>query len=588
MTPNFSIVLIARNEALTLPRLVKSLEEFQKRNGEIILIDTGSTDDTPKIAKDLGCLVTEVGDRFLTTIQKGLAEKINSYFIVDDELPVVKEGDKLFDYAAARNFAASLASNDMCAMPDCDEAYTALDLDKIQEIIQNGNEQLEYHFVFSHFPDGTPNIQFMHSKFYNRRKMKWVGIVHEVLSGEAKRLYLDPSIIKLEHWQNPSEHRSRYLTGLALDCYMNPSNDRNSHYLGRELVWTGRPKSAVKELQRHIDMNAIFMERAQSMIFIGDAFMSMGQESEAIAWYHKAFQNDSSRRESLIRLAFHYWKKNEAQKTACYCAAALEIPENNFYANQAADYTFAPHELLYWAKWYMNDQAGSKQHWKICLKYKPEDPKYLHDARFYEPLPKVSIIIPTLGREEKLKRCLEAIKANANYPEDRYEVIVKQDSFENNIGVPKLLKLGVAESRGDMVMFLGNDCIPQPNFLILAVLRMLNEFPGNDGLIGLNDGQWGNNGPATHWLASKKLLSQLEGEFFCTKYHHVGVDNELTARCKKMNKYVWCEQSKVIHEHFASGAEMDEVYKLGWNEKNVAEDRALLAARAKILDFEIL
>ena len=43
---NFSIVLIAKNESKTLPRLIGSLSEFQKRGGNILLLDTGSTDDT--------------------------------------------------------------------------------------------------------------------------------------------------------------------------------------------------------------------------------------------------------------------------------------------------------------------------------------------------------------------------------------------------------------------------------------------------------------------------------------------------------------------------------------------------------------
>ena len=445
---NFSIVLIARNEAKTLPRLVKSLEEFQRREGEIILLDTGSTDGTPDIARSLGCNVTEVGERFITIINKNLARKINTQFIVDNETPIVKEGDKLFDYSAARNFAASLASNDMCAMPDCDEVYTVLNLDAIQKVIELGHEQLEYHFVFSHYEDGSPAIQFMHCKFYDRRKMKWTGVVHEILSGEAKRLYLDTSVIKLEHWQNPSEHRSRYLTGLALDCYLNQNNDRNSHYLGRELVWTGRHKSGIKELQRHIDMHKFPMERAQSMVFIGDAYEMLGDEENAIKWYNQSFIDDGTRREPLLRLAQHFWKKNCAQKTACYCAAALEIGETNFYANYAAHYTFEPHELMYWAKWYLGDREASKKHWEKCLSYTPLSQKYLHDARFYLDLPKVSIVIPSLGREEKLLRCVAAIKKNANYPEELIEIVIERDSFDNRQGVPKTLKTGVAKSTG--------------------------------------------------------------------------------------------------------------------------------------------
>jgi len=120
-----------------------------------------------------------------------------------------------------------------------------------------------------------------------------------------------------------------------------------------------------------------------------------------------------------------------------------------------------------------------------------------------EDLPMVSIVIPTLGREEKLKGLLEKIKENADYP--NYEVIVERDSFKNRQGAPKTFKKGVKRSKGELVMYLGNDCVPEKGFLRLAVDKMMNTFPDMDGLVGLNDGYWKGE-VATHFLASKKLL----------------------------------------------------------------------------------
>jgi glycosyltransferase involved in cell wall biosynthesis len=54
---NWSVALIAKNEAKTLPRLMLSLHEFRERGGEIILVDTGSEDGTPIVAREYGCIV---------------------------------------------------------------------------------------------------------------------------------------------------------------------------------------------------------------------------------------------------------------------------------------------------------------------------------------------------------------------------------------------------------------------------------------------------------------------------------------------------------------------------------------------------
>ena len=579
----FSIVLISKNEANTLPTLFKSIKEFKDKGGEVIVLDTGSTDNTVKVAKEFGCKVEEVGDRFIKTIKN--ADEINKRFIIDEK-PIIKNGDKLFDFSEARNYAATLASNDWVFSPDCDEALTSFNLNEIEKAISDPNvDRLEYNFVYSHDQYGNEAIKFLHSKFYNRKKLKWVGIIHEVLSGVATRIFLDEDIIKLEHFQQPKGERGNYLPGLALDCFEHQDNDRNLHYLSRELLWTGRPKSAIKGFEKHIAMGKWKAERGQSMVFIGDAYGQLKDEEKQIEWYQRAFTLDGSRRESLMRLANLYYKKRDRQRTACYCSAALQIPWNGYYANQHQHYAQEPHELLYWALW---GKEESKYHWEQARKYQPLNPKYLHDARFYIKLPMVSIIVPTLNRPNKLKRLLETIDKTANYPS--YEVIVKHDKFgKENQGVPNLIKEGVKESKGELVMFLGDDVIPQPDFLILAVLKMHKEFGEEmDGLVGLNDLYWIGGEVYTHWLASKKLLPYL-GDFFHTGYHHTGCDNELTERCKKIGKAVWCEEAKVYHDHPVQDGwkDMDKTYKLAYQRDRVIHDKELLKKRSKELGFEL-
>lgn len=394
MEPLWSVVLIARNEAKTLPSLLKSLGEFMGLGGEVVVCDTGSTDETAGIARGMGCKVEEVGTRFVTVIDAKMAKAINKRFIPHDEEPVVKAGDRLFDYAAARNYAASLARNNVCSMPDCDEVFTRLDIEKINAAIQAGASHLEYEFIFSHDANGKPAIQFRHSKFYDRSRMRWVGVVHEVLAGGGCPQYLDDSTIRLEHYQNPETNRNGYLTGLALDCFQKPDNDRNSHYFGRELLWKNRPKSAIRELKRHVAMNRWPAERAQSLIFIGDAWGVLKNPAEQVSAYSLAYSIEPGRREALLRLAEFYRFHDKPKVCAAYAAAALEIPYEPFYANHMSHYREAPHEFLYWAKGWLGDIAAARVHIAKALEYAPNKPECVRDLEFYFSKEEVALMKP--------------------------------------------------------------------------------------------------------------------------------------------------------------------------------------------------
>lgn len=354
MKPLWDICCIAKNEAKTINRLTQSLKEFFDRGGKAFLLDTGSTDGTPDIARSLGWTVNEVeNEKFRRYITKEEVRGINKRFVVNGEDYIVKEGDSFFDYSGARNYASSFAEQDMIATPDLDEAYTVLDIDRINEAISNGAEQLEYSFTFSHDAEGNPLIKFTHSKFHNRQKAAWRGVIHEILSGHTVRKYLDESIIKLEHWQQPSDRRSNYLGGLALACYLGglaaESPDRASHYFGRELLWMGRPRSAIRELTRHIEMNCWPEERSQSMVYIGEAYRQIGDNERALEWWNKALTIGGLRREPLIKLAHYYARNADPHRTLMYLNACKDIKYGGFYADNMEHYTTVPQQLSAWA-----------------------------------------------------------------------------------------------------------------------------------------------------------------------------------------------------------------------------------------------
>jgi glycosyltransferase involved in cell wall biosynthesis len=381
--PKFSICVITKNEATTIPRLVASLKEFQSRGGEILVVDTGSSDKTATIARELGCTVHQVGTIFKHSLSQKEADEINSKFVVGDEPKLVEGNNQYFNFSEARNHCASLAKNNMVSFADADEVFTKLDIDKINSFIDAGFTQFEYNFVYAHDHQGKEIIKFVQSKMYDKRLVKWVNCVHEVLSGPAKIAYLDESIFKLEHFQIPSDHRSNYLPGLAIDCYMNQDNDRNSHYFAREMMYCGRYKSAIKEFERHIEMKRWPAERAQSMIFIGDCYGYLGKPDLQVEWYNKAIHLDPGRREAFIKLARFYRYNDNKQLTLSNAYAATLVPWTSYYANDKRMYEDEPWSHIYWAKGWLGDIKGAQEALLKCLEYQPHNTIYLRDTKYY-------------------------------------------------------------------------------------------------------------------------------------------------------------------------------------------------------------
>lgn len=190
----------------------------------------------------------------------------------------------------------------------------------------------------------------------------------------------------------------------------------------------------------------------------------------------------------------------------------------------------------------------------------------------------ISIIIPII-RPEAAGRCISAIKKNASLPIDSYEIVAEMDI--KRVGCSRMVKKLVEKTKGEMVCFLGDDTVPQEGFLQNA-LEMMKTLPNGWGLVGLNDQHQDGNKLATHWLADKRLLSLLDGEFFHTGYFHTRCDRELTLRCQQAGRYVWAKDAVIKHNHPAFGTgEIDEDYKRVYSKEYLDHDKRLFWARSQ-------
>ncbi|MGD0870562.1 MAG: glycosyltransferase [Bryobacteraceae bacterium] len=203
-----SFCMIVKNEEHNLARCLDSVRGLA---GELIVVDTGSTDATPRVAARYG------------------AEVIPFDFTI-------------VDFAAARNHAIAHASGRWILMLDADETLDAASVPTIEKLIaldENAGYFLERH---NHSSDSeSPFTDHVVRLFPNRPNHRYRGRVHEtidasILAGGGR---LHQTGIRIDHtFSSDREARRRrnhwYIEILKEEIAADPSDDSRLDFLAAE------------------------------------------------------------------------------------------------------------------------------------------------------------------------------------------------------------------------------------------------------------------------------------------------------------------------------------------------------------------
>lgn len=219
-----SLCMIVKNEERNLPRCLESVRGLA---GELIVVDTGSTDATRQIAASHG------------------AEVIPFDF-------------KVVDFAAARNCALARARRRWILMLDADERLDRAGVPMIETLIalnENAGYFLERR---NHSSDsGRSTTDYVVRLFPNRPNYRYRGRVHEtvdasILAGGGR---LRKTGIRIDHtFCSDLEDRRRknrwYLEILMEEIEANPNDDSRLDFLAAEYHQLGMFHEATQVAER--------------------------------------------------------------------------------------------------------------------------------------------------------------------------------------------------------------------------------------------------------------------------------------------------------------------------------------------------
>lgn len=178
---------------------------------------------------------------------------------------------------------------------------------------------------------------------------------------------------------------------------------------------------------------------------------------------------------------------------------------------------------------------------------------------------RVSVLLPSTGRPQALRACLEGLRETTSGHD--VEVVVAVDADPDSRAVADELADTVLYSEsyrgtarawndclractGDLVVWVGDDTEWASGWL-QAALACESEHP--DHLIGLNDGHTPHD-RATHFLMSRRFIVEvLGGVVAWPEYVHSFHDAEMCERAKAAGRFVFCPDALVKHVHWLFG-----------------------------------
>lgn len=350
-----SLCMIVKNEEEVLSGCLESVQEICD---EMIIIDTGSTDNTKKIAQQY-------------------TQKVYDYKWVDD-------------FSAARNFAFSKATKDFIFWLDADDIVFDKEQQKLKELKNKLDPRIDavsMNYILQHDDYGNPAFYFRRYRLVKRSNhFQWIGAVHEYLQIGGKTYDADIAIVHRKEEKN----QQHVTTDRNLKIYENrlkkgdTFSPRDMYYFANELKDHKQYDKAILYYQMFLKNEAGWVEdKIRACLNLADIY-KQDDDSYRLETILKTFSYDIPRPEACCKLGDYFTEKNLHYLAIHWYKQALEIDFTPQGFHFEAFETWYPHLSLVAAYWRVGKYEKSLEHHAIVKKMRPNDPKILYNEKFFK------------------------------------------------------------------------------------------------------------------------------------------------------------------------------------------------------------
>ncbi len=345
--------MIVKNEQAVIARCLDSVADLMD---ELILVDTGSTDETPAI---LG--------RY--------ADRVYSFDWVDD-------------FAAARNYAFAQATGDYIFWLDADDVLLEEDREKLRALKEQLDPKVDSVTMLYHLGEdeyGNVTFSLRRNRLVKRaRGFRWIGAVHEYLEVGGRIVHSDIAVKhrSLEPERDSDRNLRIYETRYARGEEFSP---RDLYYYANELKDHGLPRRAIRFYEAFLMTRKGWVEDSISACGkLADCYHSLGNAQLEREASLRSLEYGAPRPEFCCRIGHSFLTEQQYEAAVFWYKLATEIklPEDHLAFVNPACSTWLPHLQLCVCYDRLGRHELAWQHNELALNFRPNDPIMLGNREY--------------------------------------------------------------------------------------------------------------------------------------------------------------------------------------------------------------
>lgn len=316
-----SLAMFVKNEAERLPAVLESVKMFCD---ELVVVDTGSTDDTVAVAEKMGA-------------------KVFHFQWVDD-------------FAAARNFSFECCTSDWILFLDADDVIPESEQVKIvhlkANVLGDALDVVAVNYKYRFNNNNECIEEFVRERFIRRATgLKAENALHERIP-YLRRPHLVRGDIWIEHRPDPSEWETKTERNLALVEKKIEAGDDSPHNLfiyANDLFLSGQHAKALAVYEKLVALPSGTLSEEQLYIVLLNRMLccfSEGRDQEGLESGMQAILHNSDCAEAFLQMGLYYVRKEAPREAIPFLTAATVLPKPGFVITPTQQYQAQPYHYL--------------------------------------------------------------------------------------------------------------------------------------------------------------------------------------------------------------------------------------------------